>query len=188
MTAELTAETLRQLKEQGLPDRAIGQRYGMSESSVRNLRRRHSISGMTKSQAGRRAASRKNEGTGLLDRFGTEEKLQAELNRLQAEGHTSGRALAQAIGASVTTVRYWQKKFAGEERATRHLSPATAAPPMPVVLECEACDIYEKTTLPQPAAQAARSAWKHIHPGKGLPCRVEPDGGAMRQAYERKWC
>lgn len=184
MSHELTAETLRQLKQRGMTDLSIGEKYGKSTSAVGAIRRKHEIPGMTKNQAGRRAASRKNGGAGLLDRFGTDEKLRAEIERLQAAGCTSLRLLANALGAGVTTVRYWVLKFAAEEKATRHLSPATSARPVPVKLTCEACDIYEETILPAPAATAARSAWKRIHPGKGA-CQV--GGVEMREAYERKW-
>lgn len=187
MTDELTAETLRQLKMKGLTDKAIGRKYGKPESSVRNLRRQYHIPGMTKSQAGRRAASRRNGGTGLIDRFGTEEKLRAEIERLQAEGHTSLRKLADALGASMSTIQYWKTKFAAVEKASRRLStarPSTAHVPVPIKLECEDCDIYEEATLPASAATAARSAWKRIHPGKGA-CQV--GGTQMREAYERKW-
>lgn len=188
MTDELTAETLRQLKGQGLTDKAIGQMYGRSESGVREMRRQHRIPGMTKNQAGRRAASRKNGGSGLLDRFGTEERLRAEIKRLQAEGHTSLRKLADALGVGMSTIQYWRKKFAAEEKASRRLStataPSTARVPVPIKLECEDCDIYEEATLPAMAATAARSAWKRIHPGKGA-CQV--GGTEMREAYERKW-
>lgn len=124
--------------------------------------------------------ARKNEGSGLLARFGTPERIRQEIERLQAAGHTSVRGLAGALDASASSVNHWLRKFAAGEKATRPLSPAF----IPVSFVCSECEIHTEATMPSYVAPIALAAWQRVHEGDGQ-CRV--GGNDNLNAYMERW-